>query len=399
MMTELLIRKFVKNHEDVTNTQVRTDYGILASVVGILLNVLLFAGKFILGAILHSLAVVADAFNNLSDAASSVIGFIGMKMANKPADKEHPFGHGRIEYIAAFIVSIFVIQVGLSFFSSSVERILSPETVIFAPLPFVLLLVSMVVKLWIAVFNRKIGKRIDSKVMLATSTDALGDIATTGVTVIALLASLFIPEGLLPVDIDAVAGIVVSVLIFISGIGIAKDTLAPLIGVGAPEELYREITKEVESYEGIYGTHDLIIHNYGPQRYMATIHAEVANDADVEFSHEIIDRAEREVSRKLGILLVIHMDPIERKDKFVLETRERIRQLLHALDENLSFHDFRMVNGEHQINLIFDVVVPSAYTPKDAEKIRHQVASLARQLDPRYECVITLDHDFGGIEG
>lgn len=300
-MTEFLVNKFIKDSANIESTEVRTRYGMLASVVGIFCNVLLFSVKLAIGLILSSLAVTADAFNNLSDAASSIISFVGVKMAGKPADAEHPFGHGRIEYIAALIVSFLVIEVGFTFFKSSISKIMHPEEITFDPVPFIILILSILVKLWMAFFNNKLGKRIDSKVMLATAADSLGDVITTSATVISIVICHFTS-----INVDAIAGLIVSGIVIWSGVSIAKDTLEPLIGQRVPSELYQKITDMVESYEGIVGAHDLIVHNYGPNRSMATIHAEVPNDVSIEASHEIIDRIERDAKKELNILLVIH---------------------------------------------------------------------------------------------
>ncbi|HIS80385.1 MAG TPA: cation transporter, partial [Candidatus Scatomonas merdavium] len=367
-MVDFLVKKFVRDSERTDDPKVRTAYGILSSVVGIICNVLLFAAKFVIGLILGSMAVTADAFNNLSDAASSVISFVGVKMAEKPADKDHPFGHGRMEYISALIVSFIVIEVGITFLQSSVEKIQNPEALTFGWVPFAILVLSVGVKLWMSVFNRKLGKRIDSKVMLATAADALGDVITTSATIVSILVCAF--TG---VNIDGIVGIAVSLIVIWSGISIARDTLAPLIGQGADPKLCGEIKRMVESYDGIVGTHDLIVHNYGPNRSMASIHAEVPRDVDIEVSHEVIDRAEREVSKKLGIFLVIHMDPVETHDVRVLAVKSKLSHVLKALDPELTFHDFRAVFGQEQINLIFDLVVPFSYSEKDEDRLVHQV--------------------------
>ena len=315
--------------------------------MGIVCNVLLFAAKLAIGMLMNSLAIMADAFNNLSDAASSIISFVGVKMAGKPADKEHPFGHGRIEYIAALIVAFLVIEVGITCLQSSFEKLFHPEAIAFDWISFGILLLSVGVKLWMSLFNRKLGKRIDSKVMLATAADSAGDVIVTSATLASILICYFTS-----VNIDAFTGLAVSVLVIWSGISIARDTLEPLIGQRPDPELYRQIQEMVESYDGIVGTHDLIIHNYGPNRSMASIHAEVPRETDIEVSHEIIDRVEREVARKLNIFLVIHMDPVEIHDEKVLAVKAKLNGVIRALDPDLTFHDFRVVNGQEQINLI-----------------------------------------------
>ena len=388
-MTEFLVNKFIKDSANIESTEVRTRYGMLASVVGIFCNVLLFSVKLAIGLILSSLAVTADAFNNLSDAASSIISFVGVKMAGKPADAEHPFGHGRIEYIAALIVSFLVIEVGFTFFKSSISKIMHPEEITFDPVPFIILILSILVKLWMAFFNNKLGKRIDSKVMLATAADSLGDVITTSATVISIVICHFTS-----INVDAIAGLIVSGIVIWSGVSIAKDTLEPLIGQRVPSELYQKITDMVESYEGIVGAHDLIVHNYGPNRSMATIHAEVPNDVSIEASHEIIDRIERDAKKELNILLVIHMDPVEMRDEEVLELRDKTSHIVHALDPELHFHDFRVLKENEQKNLIFDLVVPDSYTEKDANRDMHQLIALLHEMEKNVDCIITLDRSF-----
>ena len=388
-MTEFLVNKFIKDSANIESTEVRTRYGMLASVVGIFCNVLLFSVKLAIGLILSSLAVTADAFNNLSDAASSIISFVGVKMAGKPADAEHPFGHGRIEYIAALIVSFLVIEVGFTFFKSSISKIMHPEEITFDPVPFIILILSILVKLWMAFFNNKLGKRIDSKVMLATAADSLGDVITTSATVISIVICHFTS-----INVDAIAGLIVSGIVIWSGVSIAKDTLEPLIGQRVPSELYQKITDMVESYEGIVGAHDLIVHNYGPNRSMATIHAEVPNDVSIEASHEIIDRIERDAKNELNILLVIHMDPVEMRDEEVLELRDKTSHIVHALDPELHFHDFRVLKENEQKNLIFDLVVPDSYTEKDANRVMHQLIALLHEMEKNVDCIITLDRSF-----
>ena len=388
-MTELLVRKFVKNCDKVEDARVRTAYGVLASVVGIICNVLLFAGKLAVGAILRSVSVMADAFNNLSDAASSIIGFVGVKMAEKPADKEHPFGHGRIEYIAALIVSFLVIEVGFTFFKSSLGKIREPEELSFSLVSTGILLASVAVKLWLGRFNRLLGKKINSSVMQAAAADAMGDVAATLATVFSILFYHFTN-----INIDGYVGILVSLAVMWAGIGIAKDTLEPLIGQPVDSRLYREITDFVESYDGILGSHDLIVHNYGPTRSLASIHAEVPSNVDIETSHEIIDKIERDAAKKLGLFLVIHMDPVATQDKRVARLKEEVSAAMKTIDSRLSLHDFRVVDGEHQMNLIFDVVVPHSYEKKDMTQLHLDIMEKVSELDSRYQCVITMEKGY-----
>lgn len=388
-MTEFLVRHFVKNYEETEKVSVRTAYGVLASVVGIFCNVFLFAVKWMIGFFLHSIAVMADAFNNLSDAGSSIIGLVGVKMASKPADEDHPFGHGRIEYIAALIVAFLVLQVGFTFFKDSIGKIREPEELKFQLVSIIILILSIGVKLWMGYFNRTLGNKINSKVMLATAADAMGDVITTSATILAIL--FWKVTG---INIDGFVGIGVSLVVMWAGVGIARDTLEPLIGEAVDPEEYEKITNFVEGYDEIVGSHDLIVHNYGPGRSMASIHAEVPNDVDIEVSHEIIDRIERDAIKNLGIFLVIHMDPIETKDTYVLQVREQVEQTLEALDPAVSIHDFRMVDGKEQVNLIFDMVVPFEYDKKKQDELRMTLIKLLQIVDHRYQCVITLERSY-----
>jgi cation diffusion facilitator family transporter len=389
-MTDFLVRRFVRDHEHTEDMQVRTRYGLMASIVGICCNVLLFGAKLFTGMLVGSISVMADAFNNLSDAASSVIGFIGVKMAGKPADEEHPFGHGRMEYIAAFIVAFLVIQVGFSFFKTSIGKILHPEEMTFKTVSVAILLLSVCVKLWMAFFNNTLAKRIQSAVMKATAADSLGDVITTSATILSLLV-----YGIWKFNIDGIVGIIVSVIVMWAGVKIAKDTLTPLIGEPIDPKLYVEITEFVESYDGIIGSHDLIVHNYGPSRSMASVHAEVPNDVEIEVSHEIIDAIEQEAVRKFGIFLVIHMDPVETKDSRVMEFGNMVEAVLKEIDSRISFHDFRMVEGKNKINLIFDLMVPREYDRKKKDWLKEEVTKKVTETDRRCCLVITVESGFG----
>ncbi|MFV0528189.1 MAG: cation diffusion facilitator family transporter [Lachnospiraceae bacterium] len=388
-MTDFIIKKFVKDSENIRDDKVRGRYGIVAGAVGLSCNLLLFLIKLIVGMVIQSIAVTADAFNNLSDAGASVVTLISARLASKPADKDHPFGHGRIEYIAAFIVAFLIMQVGFSFLKSSIDKIRNPEELKFQWIPFCLLLVSILVKLWMVFFNRRIGQKIESKILLATSADSLGDVVITASTVLAILIS-----HLLNFNIDAYAGVVISLLVMWAGIGIARDTLKPLIGESIDPVLYQQIKSLVEAYPGIEGTHDLIVHNYGPNRNMASIHAEVPCDVNIEQAHELIDQIEREVSKKADVLLVIHMDPIEIHNENILRTKQMAEDAIHEIDVQLSIHDFRMVNGGNHINLIFDVVVPHKYTQDEEDTISLRIMEKIKEINPHYECVITVDRSF-----
>lgn len=390
-MTEFLVKIFVKDHTEIERVSVRTAYGVLASMVGIFCNVLLFVVKCAVGYLLHSISVMADAFNNLSDAGSSVIGLVGVKMASKPADRDHPFGHGRIEYIAALIVAFLVMEVGFSFFKDAVGKIRKPEELKFQAVSVVILALSVGVKLWLGYFNRRLGRRIDSKVMMAAAADAMGDVITTTATIASLI--FFRMTG---VNIDGIVGLGVALVVMWAGVGIAKDTLEPLIGKAVEPEEYARITDFVEGYEGVLGSHDLIVHNYGPGRSMASIHAEVPNDVEIEVSHEIIDRIERDALRLLGVFLVIHMDPVETRDVRVLQARGQVERILEALNPAVAIHDFRMVSGEEQVNLIFDMEVPYEYDEKKQEELKNTLVKLLKITEPRYHCVITIERSYIG---
>lgn len=388
-MTDFLVRHFVKDYENVEKVSVRTAYGVLSSMVGIFCNVFLFIVKFIIGIVLHSVSVTADAFNNLSDAGSSVISFIGVKMASKPADEDHPFGHGRVEYIAALVVAFLVLEVGFTFLKDSLAKIRTPEILNFQLISIIILLLSIGVKMWLGVFNRKLGRKIDSKVMMAVFTDSMGDVVTTGATILSVVFFAF--TG---INIDGFVGVGVALVVMWAGFGIAKDTLEPLIGEAVDPDLYTKIKRFVEKYDGIEGTHDLIVHNYGPNRSMASIHAEVPNNVNIEVSHEIIDRIERDAVDQLGIFLVVHMDPIETENEEVMKIRAQVDGALKGLDENCTIHDFRVVEGKEQINLIFDMVVPVTYEIEQRKALQEKLSARLRETDYRYRCVITIEHSF-----
>lgn len=388
-MTDFLVKHFIKEYEHTEKVSVRTAYGVLASIVGIFCNILLFIVKFIVGLTVHSVSVMADAFNNLSDAGSSLISFVGVKIASKPADEEHPFGHGRMEYISALVVSFLVLEVGFTFLKDSIHKIKSPEILNFQMVSILILILSIGVKLWLGLFNRKLGRKIDSKVMIAMFTDSMGDVLTTSATILSLLFFHFTK-----INIDGFIGIGVALVVMWAGIGIAKDTLEPLLGEAVDPENYKRIKNFVESYDGIIGSHDLIVHNYGPNRSMASIHAEVPNNADITESHEIIDRIERDAIENLGIFLVVHMDPIEIEDEHVLNIQNVTVSLIQEIDPACSIHDFRVVDGKHQINLIFDLVVPRDYAKEKQNEVERLLCEKLKEQDTRYEFVITVEHNF-----
>ena len=386
-MIDLLVRRFIQNADDTASPAVRQAYGRLSGLVGILLNLLLSAGKFLAGLLTGAISITADAFNNLSDAGSSVVTLIGFQMAGKKADADHPFGHGRMEYLSGLFVSVLILLVGVELFKSSVEKILHPTPVDFSWLSAVILAVSICVKLWMCLFNRKLGRRIDSAAMLATSTDSLSDAVATAAVLAGLLAGRFTS---LPVD--GWVGLLVSLFILKAGWGAAKDTIDPLLGKPADPALVREIEATVLAHEEISGIHDLVIHDYGPGRRMMSLHAEVSADCDIMVVHDKIDNIERELYEVYGIEAVIHMDPV-RNDEQTLQLRARVALLVQSIDPALSIHDFRTVPGPTHTNLIFDVVTPHGFRLED-DQLKASIQQAVSVLDSSYRTVIQVDRTY-----
>ena len=385
-MTGLLLRLLAPEGPD--GAAGRQKYGQIAGGVGIAANVLLFAAKLLVGIFSHSISVMADAINNLSDALSSLISIIGFYISGKAPDKEHPFGRGRTEYIAGLLVSVIILCVGFEFAKSSVERILHPTPVQFSWMMLGILLLSMLVKLWLGLFNRRVGREIRSQVLIAAMQDSINDVITTGIVVIGMIASQFTD---LPVD--GYIGVVVAVFLLRAGYGIAKETFSMLIGEAPDPELSKQLREMVLSFDGILGVHDLIIHNYGVGRSVASIHAEVSAESDFIAMHEIIDRAEKEVNQKMGVFLVIHMDPIAVHDARIMHMREQVQAVIDSIDPPVSMHDFRVVDGEKTINLIFDVAISFDYDRSVQLKVFQDIRSRICALDSRYNPVITLEHE------
>lgn len=388
-MTEFLVKKFIKDYENTNNPKVRGSYGMLSGYVGVTCNIFLFAVKLLGGFFINSISVTADAFNNLSDAASSIVTLVGTRLSQKPADRKHPFGHGRTEYIAAFIVAFLVLQVGLTCFKSAFEKILKPEAVTFDIIILILLAASVLIKLWLAFFNKKLGGRINSGVLKATGTDAFGDALITSVTILSILVGKI--TGL---KVDGWMGAVVSIVVLIAGFNIAKETLEPLLGEAIDKETYETVTKKVESYKGILGCHDLIVHNYGPSHIMATIHVEVEANEGLEDVHEIIDRIERDILREMGIFLVIHVDPVDMEDEEKIRKKNEIMAAVREIEPEADFHDFRIIEEEEKIKLIFDMMIPYSYGEKQKIKLIADMEKVLKAMDSRYELIVTLDNSF-----
>ena len=387
-MTEFLIRHVLGEERDKTgDVRVREKYGLLSGAVGLFCNFLLFAAKLLIGFATGAISIAADAINNLSDGLSSLISMIGFKVSGRAPDAQHPFGYGRTEYIAGLIVSLLICVVGVQFLQTSVSRILHPEPVTFTVVAVVVLVLTMLVKLWMGAFNHCVGTRIDSPTLLAAMQDSINDVITTGVVLIGMVAGRFTT---LPVD--GVIGVLVALFIIWAGIGIARDTLSPLIGQAADREVVKAIGDTVLECPGILGIHDLIVHNYGVGKSLASLHAEVPDTADIVAVHELIDEAERAVWEKTGVYTVIHMDPVRVGDPRIDAMRETTLNVLAKIDPALTMHDFRVVEGERRINLIFDVVVPFGYTDEQKENIRTRIQTGLKARDKRYCPVVTLEH-------
>jgi cation diffusion facilitator family transporter len=391
LLSNLLVKSFVKDNENIQDEDVRNKYGYLAGIVGIFMNFLLFAFKLAIGLFTSSIAVMADAFNNLSDMASSVITIVGFKLSCAPPDEEHPFGHGRLEYLSALIVAFMVMLVGVQFIKSSVERILNPLPIKFEMIPFIILFMSILIKIWLSRFNKFIGKKIDSSALKAASLDAMGDVVTSSCVVLSFLAAKFTT-----IPVDGYVGIVVSLLILYAGFTLVKDTINPLLGEAPDEELVNSIVDGLMSYDMVIGVHDLIIHNYGVGKSIASVHAEIPSDKDILDIHEVIDTAERELSEKLKIYLVIHMDPVNVQDEEIYETRQELEDMLKQNTYILSMHDFRIVGKGKRKNLIFDVVVDPNELDRNItkEEIKANITNLVKSVHPEYGCIIGVDRKF-----
>ncbi len=387
-MTELLSRLFVKNHQDAQNPAVRTAYGTMVSITGIVINIILFVAKFVVGSLFGAISIVGDAINNLSDAGTQIISLISFRIAAKPADREHPFGHARIEYVTSMIVSFLVMLVGFELFKSSIEQIFSPERPDSSPIAIVVLIASMLCKLWLGLFNRTIGKRIDSSVMRATAADSLSDVFATGAVLIAtVLPMIFTNISWNP---DAYMGVIVAILIVVAGFRILNESKNAILGEAPSEEIVKQITETVDKYEGALGIHDMVVHNYGPGRIIASLHIEVDGSVDVFETHDMIDTIEKELRDACGIEATIHMDPIVTDDEQVNELRAKTVEAVKKIHPSMQIHDFRFVAGATHTNLIFDVVVPFELKMSDAE-VKAAVAEKVREIDPTYCVVLNVD--------
>ena len=352
-MVELLAKFFLKDTSDVKSTRVRQGYGRICCSLGIVLNVLLFAGKYMAGLISGSVAIMADSFNNLSDAGSSVITLVGFQMAGKKADLEHPFGHGRVEYLSGLAVASMILIMGVELFRTSVGKIIHPETVDTSPVAFIVLIMAIIVKLYMASYNGRIAKKINSAAMKATAADSLSDTLATTVVLISMLILKFTGW-----NVDGICGLFVALFIIRAGYEAARDTLSPLLGQAPSEEFVAQIEEIVMSYDKVCGMHDLVVHDYGPGRCMISLHAEVPGDENIYEIHDMVDTIEQQLNHELDCEAVIHMDPIDVNDESVKEMKKKVTALIKEKDERFSIHDFRMVKGPTHTNVIFDIVVP-----------------------------------------
>ncbi len=387
-MISLLAKLLIKDRHNTDSPEVRSRYGVLCGGVGIFLNLLLFALKLFVGTLTGSVAVTADAFNNISDAGSSVVTIFGFRLASKKPDPDHPFGHGRIEYISGLIVAMLIFVMGFELLTSAIDAILNPTLPELSTVSLIILIVSIAVKLYMYFYNNACGKRFDSATMKATAADSLGDVmATTAVVVSLLVAHYF------ELMIDGYVGLAVAGFILISGFRAAKETIEPLLGQRPDKELVDELEKTVLSHPPITGVHDLILHDYGPGRKFLSLHAEVPMDEDILFVHDVVDNVEFEIRDRFGIEAVIHMDPIDTRNPLLVEIKSQVSTLLSELGEDMRAHDFRIVPGPTHTNIVFDIVIP-ADSELDTDSLKLAVGTAIATLNPQYRTVIHIDRDY-----
>lgn len=385
-MIKLLIRTFVKNYEKTDDKKVRESYSVLGGVLGGICNLFLFAVKLFIGMTMKSIAIMSDAFNNLSDMGSCCVAVIGAKLSNRRPDREHPYGHGRLEYISSLIVAFLIMLVGFELFKSSFDKILHPEEITFSLPMMIILALSLLVKLWMYFVYTYIGKTIDSTVMRATARDSVNDVISTSAVIIATTIGYF-----LPFSIDGYIGVIVAVYIMYGGFDLTRETIGLLLGTPPSPELIQQITDEVTKADEISGIHDLIVHDYGPGRKFASVHAEIPENSNIVHAHEVIDEVERDVSEKLGIMLVIHMDPVADKDEVVIALKKLVLETAKEIDETITIHDFRITNGDKKINAIFDMVIRDNFDENERKKIVDELKKRVAEKDPRLNLIVTID--------
>ena len=387
-MTELLVRCFIRDSDQVEDAKVRQAYGRLSGLVGIVCNVILFTCKLLAGLMTGAVSIMADAFNNLSDAASSIVTLIGFYMAGKPADPDHPFGHGRIEYLSGLFVAAAILMTGFELLKTSVEKILHPETLSFSAVSIVILIASILMKMWMARFNFNLGHKIKSKAMQATATDSLSDCIATSAVLVGVVVTMITGK-----NIDGFIGVLVALFVCVAGFNAAKETIQPLLGQAPDPDLVDNIKKRVMQEDMILGIHDLVIHDYGPGRRMITLHAEISYKEDIMEAHDMIDNVERDLMQEFQCTATIHMDPVVTDDEELNLMREKVEALVRTLDASWKIHDFRMVRGNTHSNLIFDLVVPTDAL-KDKFEIEAKVRDLIHIMNPNYNAVITVEQSY-----
>ncbi|MDY4788258.1 MAG: cation diffusion facilitator family transporter [Bacilli bacterium] len=387
-MIKFIIKKTIKDCENVTNNDVRQNYTILGGVLGIICNLFLFIVKLTSGIFLNSIAIISDAFNNFSDMGSSIVALVGAKMSSLKPDKEHPFGHGRFEYISSFIVSFIIIYVGIELFRNSLDKIINPSEVNFSWIIFIILCLSVLVKVWMYSYNKYMGKKTNNPILKATAQDSLNDVISTSVVIVSLLIMNYVTFPL-----DGIMGVIVSILILKSGYDIAKETISLLLGEKPSKELVESIERIILSHNEIIGIHDLLVHDYGPGRVFASCHAEVLDTFNITKAHEVIDYIEEEINRKLNIIMVIHMDPISLNNEKLNIAKETIKEVIRQYG-NIDGHDYRLVDGENQINIIFDLVIPFDETKDSIDKIIDEIKEKLKEKDNRYNLVIKIENKY-----
>ena len=388
-MTQFLIRCFIKRPDDVKDAAVRTAYGNLASLVGMACNILLCIGKLLAGTLFGSIAIMADALNNLSDASSNVVSLIGFRLAAKAPDAEHPYGHARYEYLAGLVVSVTILAIGLSLLKESALKVLHPTPVVFSWLSIGVLAASILVKLWLSGFNRAVGKKINSETLMATAADSRNDVLTTGAVLLSTILCSLTGYGI----IDGIMGVGVAAFILWSGWGLVMDTLSPLLGESPSPELVEHIERTVMSYPGVLGVHDLMVHDYGPGHQFASLHVEFPAETDPLTAHDVIDNIENDFLKKDRLQVTIHYDPIVTADASVGVLRARLKEHARQLDPRLSIHDLRIVPGDSHTNVLFDLVFPAGYTG-DIDQMLAKMCQFVKEQDPKYCCVVKVEQSY-----
>lgn len=389
-MIKFLVKKTIKNYHDTENSEVREKYGVLSGVLGIICNLFLCSLKLIIGFIMSSMAIISDGINNLSDSGSSIISIFSAKLSNKKPDKDHPFGHGRVEYISSLLVSFLIIFMGIELLMSSAEKLINKEfNLDFNPYLLIALAISILVKIWMFFYNRYLGKQINSLVLKATASDSLQDAIVTSIIVIATLVNHYLLKNF---PLDSILGVVIAILIIISGVKLTLETSKTLLGNPPSKELIDKISKVILQDKKILGIHDLMVHDYGPGRKIASVHAEVSDQENISLIHELIDGIEKKVENELGITMVIHMDPISVNNPEVLKIKQYLNLIISSYNKNLSFHDLRITKGEKNINVIFDLVINFEYSKNDIQETIKFIQTKLHDFDNKYNCVINIDY-------